>query len=123
LYVNGNRELIEEVIQPDAGGVPPNCAYTLNSPTIRLVGQYVANDLSDPAESIFTYYYENASGVLTPFSTGQTPLSASDALLVKAVGVRLMIRKSTALPVADTTLLNRVRLPNVFYNPPPSPSP
>jgi type II secretory pathway pseudopilin PulG len=123
LYVNARRELIEEVTQPDAGGVPPDCTYTQNAPTTRLVGQYVANDLADPAEAIFTYYYEEADGTLTAFPPEATPLSASDALLVEAVGIRLKIRKSTALPVADTTLVNRVRLPNVFYNPPPTPSP
>jgi hypothetical protein len=43
----------------------------------------------------------------------------SDALQVKAIGVRLSIRKDTSLSVADTTIENRVRLPNVYYNPPP----
>lgn len=123
LYVNADRELLEEVTQPDPGGSPPNCSYTQNPPTTRLVGQYVANDLSDPAQSLFTYYYEDANGTLVAFGPDRTPLSTADALLVEAVGIRLTIRKSTALPVAATTLLNRVRLPNVFYNPPPTPSP
>ncbi|GEM_PF-1345446 len=134
LYVDAKRELIEEVTQPNAGNTPPNCAYTQNAPTNRLVGQYVTNDLSDPTQAIFTYYYQDANGVLQPFcasaslpgcstSGDQTPLLTTNALLVKAVGIRLMIHKTTTLPIANTTLLNRVRLPNVFYNPPPSPSP
>jgi len=132
LFVNERRELIEEVTEPAAGSTtPPNCLYDYADPGLtrtRLVGQYVANDLNDPDHAIFTYYYDDGSGTLVQFSNQDapedlTPLSTSDALLVQAVGINLEIRKSTALPVAVTTLMNRVRLPNVYYNPPPSPSP
>jgi hypothetical protein len=118
LYVNAKKELIEEVTQPNSGNTPPSCLYTQNSPTTRLVGQYVANTASQP---IFTYYYDN-SGLPTAYTTTDTPLTTAQRLLVNAVGIRLAIRKDTNLNVAYTTLMNRVRLPNVYYNP-PSPSP
>jgi hypothetical protein len=120
LYVNAGTELIEEVTEPDSGVDPPDCgSYTEHAPTTRLVGQYVAND---PSEPIFTYWYDNA-GVPTAYTITDTPLDASKLLLVNAVGIELAIRKDTNLTVAHTTLMNRVRLPNVYYNPPPSPSP
>jgi type II secretory pathway pseudopilin PulG len=133
LYVDSKKELIEKVTQPAAGSTtPPDCVYdfvTASLTRTRLVGQYVANNLNDPAHALFTYYHDDGTGNLVQFTNGsdgspdETPLSTSNALLVEAVGINLEIRKSTALPVAITTLVNRVRLPNVFYNPPPSPSP
>ena len=51
------------------------------------------------------------------------PLSAANRLQVNAVGVTLSVRQSTNFHVPYTTLINRVRLPNVDYNPLPSPSP
>jgi hypothetical protein len=38
-------------------------------------------------------------------------------LTVEAVEVSLRIRKTTNAEIAPTTLINRVRLPNVFYKP------
>jgi hypothetical protein len=135
LYVNANKELIEEVTQPTSG-TPPTCTYPAvgSGTTRRLVGQYVANTLTNPTDSLFTYYYTDAGGDLAGFCRSasapgcsaigdQTPLTSANGLLVQAVGINLEIRKSTVLPVALTTLVNRVRLPNVYYNPPPSPSP
>ncbi len=121
VYVNADRELVEEVTEPSAG-TPPDCEYPSGpgSARVRLVGRYVANDLLDPAEAIFTYYYVDEEGQLVPFSTDDTPLVAADALLVKAVGVRLALRRDSLLPVPETVLVNRVRLPNVYYNPPPT---
>jgi hypothetical protein len=92
-----------------------------STPTrVRLVGRYVANAADEP---IFTYYTTDAAGALIPMSADLTPLTVENAMLVKAIGIELAIRKDTTLAVAHTTLENRVRLPNVFYNPPPSPSP
>jgi prepilin-type N-terminal cleavage/methylation domain-containing protein len=120
LFVTSDKELIEEVTQPNDGVSPPNCGdYTQYEPRTRLVGQYVANASDEP---IFTYYYDNG-GVPTAFTTADTPLDAADLLLVNAVGIELAIRKDTNLWVAHTTLMNRVRLPNVNYNPPETPSP
>jgi hypothetical protein len=84
-----------------------------------LVGRYVANP---PSEPIFTYFYDNA-GVSTAFSPSVTPLSSSNAFLVTAIRVQLSIRKAITQPVGRTTLVNKVRLPNIYYNPETSPSP
>ena len=111
--------LKEQIVAADAGGTPPSCTYT-GSYSTRLVGKYVANPASLP---VFTYYYDDASGNPLAFTTGQTPLSATNRLLVNAIGITLAIRATTNYNVPYTTLINRVRLPNVDYNPLPSPSP
>jgi prepilin-type N-terminal cleavage/methylation domain-containing protein len=120
LYIDSSDRLVENVTQPDGGSpepTPPNCTYT-GTPTTRLVGRYVANADDQP---IFTYYYDNA-GTLAAFDPSLTPLSSADGLLVSAIGIELAIRKDTSLYVNHTTLMNRVRLPNVYYNPIPSPT-
>lgn len=118
LYIDATSQLVEEVTAPDAGGTPPACAYS-GAPKVRLVGRFIANTASQP---LFTLYYDVA-GTPTAFTTADTPLSAANLLLVDAVGIRFSIRKSTSFVVAPTTVVNRVRLPNVDYNPLASPSP
>jgi prepilin-type N-terminal cleavage/methylation domain-containing protein len=121
IYVDGSSRLIEAIWEPTGGTPPSSCTYGAypGSPTrTRFVGRYVANTASEP---IFTYFYDNA-GTLTAYATSATPLSAANALLVKAVQVQLSIRKGTTLQVDRTTIVNTVRLPNVYYNPLPSPS-
>jgi type II secretory pathway pseudopilin PulG len=118
LYIDASDRLVEQVTAPDAGGSPPNCAYS-GSPTVRLVGRYIANT---PSQPVFTLY-RDVAGTPTAFSTADTPLSAANLLLVDAVGIRFSIRKSTTYVVAPTTVMNKVRLPNVDYNPLASPSP
>jgi type II secretory pathway pseudopilin PulG len=118
LYIDVTDRLVEQVTNPDAGGAPPSCAYT-GTPSVRLVGRYIANIASQP---VFTLYHEVA-GTPTAFTTSDTPLSAANLLLVDAVGIRFSIRKGTNFVVAPTTVVNRVRLPNVDYNPLASPSP
>ena len=100
-----NSELIEEVKKPDASSVPP--AYTYNgAATRRFVGRYVANTTSSP---IFRYYDVNGSELTA------APLSATDRLAARSVRITLSIRRATTFPVANTTLVNTVRLPNVDY--------
>jgi hypothetical protein len=111
--------LKEQVLSAAAGGTPPSCSYS-GSYSTRLLGKYVANSGSQP---VFTYYYDNASGTPTAFSTSVNPLSAANRLQVSMIGVTMAIRQSTNYSVPYTTLVNRVRLPNVDYNPLPSPSP
>ena len=126
IHVDVSVRLIESVWEPTSG-TPPTCTYSGNPmgtpPTgatdTRLVGRYVANTTSEP---IFTYYYDNA-GVLTAFTTTDTPLSAANSFLVTSVQIRLSIRKDTLQSVDRTTIVNKVRLPNVYYNPEESPSP
>jgi hypothetical protein len=109
--------LREQNLAADAGGVPPNCVYS-TAPVTRLLGKYVANPTTSP---VFTYWYDDATGNPVAFPQTSTPLVAADRLLVNAVGVTLSVRQSTNYKVPYTTLVNRVRLPNVNYNPPPSP--
>jgi len=105
IYVDVNSQLIEEVVKPDASSVPP--AYTYNgAPTRRFVGRYVANK---PSQPIFRFF-DSSGTELTA-----TPLSATDRLAINSVQITLAIRRSTTFPIADTTLVNTVRLPNVDY--------
>jgi hypothetical protein len=105
IFVDTTNQLIEEVVKPDASSVPP--AYTYNGAAARrFVGRYIANA---PSEPIFRFYDVDGNE-LTP-----TPLSSTDRLAVRSVKVTLSIRRATTFPVANTTLVNTVRLPNVDY--------
>ena len=102
IFVDGQNRLIEEVVAPT--GTAPNYTYT-SPPTVRAVGGHVAS-----TGTIFTYY-DSAGAALT------APLSSADLLKVKAVEVTLSIREPSSLSTPPVTLINRVRLPNVDYNP------
>jgi hypothetical protein len=105
IFVDTNSQLIEEVIKPNATSVPPNYTYT-GTPSRRFVGRYVANGAGQP---IFKYYDVDGNVLAT------TPLSSSDRLAVRSVEITLSIRRATAFPVANTTIVNHVRLPNLDY--------
>jgi hypothetical protein len=105
IFVDTDSQLIEEVLKPAASSVPPAYTYT-GTPTRRFVGRYVANAVSEP---IFRYYDVDGAELTS------TPLSSTDRLAVRSVKVTLSIRRATAFPVANTTLVNTVRLPNVDY--------
>lgn len=105
IYVDPSSQLIEEVVKPGVTSVPPAYVYT-GTPTRRFVGRYVANATSQP---IFRYYDTNGNELTA------TPLSATDRLAVYSVRITLAIRRATTLPIANTTLVNTVRLPNVDY--------
>ncbi len=104
---------------------PPTCTYpsTASSYKTRLVGKYVANPSNEP---VFTYYYDDATGAPTAFPQSATQtstgLAPSDMLLVDEVGLTLAIREANSYSAPYTTLVNRVRMPNIDYNPLPSPS-
>ncbi len=105
IFVDTDSQLIEEVVKPDASSVPP--AYTYNgAASLRFVGRYVGNPVSQP---IFRYF-DSSGAELTA-----TPLSDTDRLAVTSVQITLAIRRSTTFPIAATTLVNTVRLPNVDY--------
>lgn len=105
IYVDASSQLIEEVTKPAASSVPPNYTYTA-LPARRFVGRFVANPASQP---IFKYF--DTGGV----ELTAVPLSAADRLAVSSIQITLSIRKSTTFPIANTTLVNTVRLPNVDY--------
>lgn len=110
LYLDDGNRLIREITEPDEGSVAPNYTYT-GEASARILGFYVANPTDRP---IFEYFDESGEE-LAPDSSGELP--AADRVLVEAVGITLSIRRDTLLSVAPTTVLNRVRLPNVNYNP------
>jgi hypothetical protein len=107
IYVDSQHRLIEKVWDKDPASTAPNYTYNTTTPTTRLVGRYVANDASTP---IFTY----VDTTDTPL--GPAPLSATNLLGIKAVRLKLIVYRSTAFNKHSTTLVNRVRLPNVDYN-------
>jgi Prokaryotic N-terminal methylation motif len=105
IFVDSESQLVEEVTKPDAASVPPDYTFS-GTPARRFVGRYIANASDQP---IFRYF-DSSGDELTP-----TPLSATDLLAVTSVQITLSIRRSTSLPIASTTLVNTVRLPNVDY--------
>lgn len=103
IFIDADDRLVEEVIEP--AGTAPN--YTYGSPAeVRVVGSFVANEAS-----LFTYY-DKAGVQLT-----NIPLSDADRKKVHAIEVSISIRKESLEPTLATTLINRVRLPNVYYDP------
>jgi hypothetical protein len=110
IYVDSTSELIAQAWTPDATSVAPNYTYT-GTPVPRYVGRFVANTASQP---IFTFY--DTSGNQLPNGT----LSSTNLLAIYSVKVTLVVRKQTTLPLRPVTLVNRVRLPNVDYQPPSS---
>ncbi len=73
---------------------------------------------------VFTYYYDDATGNPVAFTdrpdaaVGRQPLAGE-----RGRDHARRSAQSTNYTVPYTTLINRVRLPNVDYNPLPSPSP
>jgi prepilin-type N-terminal cleavage/methylation domain-containing protein len=109
IFVDAENRIIEEVTQPDAGSAP-NYTYT-GAPSVRAVGSYVV-----PGTQIFTYqYFNETTSAFVALNT--LPLSADDRKLVESIEVRISIRKSSTAATPATTLVNRVRLPNVYYTP------
>jgi Tfp pilus assembly protein PilW len=106
IYVDSSNVLISQIWSPDANSVAPNYTYT-GSPSLRFVGRYIANPVSQP---IFEYYDINGAKLTTP-------LNAAGLLAVYSVKVTLSVRKQTTLPLRAVTVVNQVRLPNVDYQP------
>lgn len=108
IYIDSQNRLIEEVIAP--GGTAPNYTYT-STPKVRAVGRYVV-----PGTTLFRYqYFNQATQAFTELTN--VPLSSADRLLVQSVEITIPIRRSSLQASPATTLINRVRLPNVYYNP------
>jgi len=101
IYVDASDRIVEEILRPPYTGTPE----------IRVVGRYVAE------EDVFSYF-----GPDDPDTPGSEPpltipLDAAELLEIEAVEVNLSIRKTTNASMTPTTLINRVRLPNVDYQP------
>jgi len=106
IHVDDADRLIEEVWTADAGSVAPDYTYT-GEAQVRLVGRYLANTVADP---IFAYLDANGDVLAT------TPLSSADLIAVKAVRINLVVKKESGWSMRSTSLVNRVRLPNLDYN-------
>ena len=106
IFVDASSRLIEWVWTADAGSSSPNYTFT-GSPKVRFVGRYVANTAAEP---IFTYY--DSTGV----ALTATPLNATDLLSIRAVTVRLSVKRTTTETMNPVVMVNRVRLPNLDYD-------
>jgi hypothetical protein len=106
LSIDSQSRLIEQVWSADAGSTAPNYTYT-GAATVRLVGRYVANNATHPL-----FQYLDDGGNVLP----NTPLNATDLLAVDAVQIQLIVKRTVATPLNATTLINRVRLPNMDYD-------
>lgn len=105
-------QLKEQVLAAQSGGVPPSCTYS-GSYTTRVLAKSVSN-----GTPVFGYYYDDGSGAPVAFASSSVPLAATNRLLVEAVGITLLVNETTDPTVPATTITNRTRLPNVYYNPP-----
>jgi type II secretory pathway pseudopilin PulG len=110
---------------------PPNCKYgSATAPysgtwSTRLVGKYIVNGTSSciTPDPVFIYWYDDASGTPVYYPTPVASLTSAETLQVNAVGITFAVRQQTNFKVPCATLVNRVRLANVDYNPIPSPVP
>jgi prepilin-type N-terminal cleavage/methylation domain-containing protein len=111
IYVDDDRRLVEEITDPE--GVAPNYTYTSQA-HVRVVGRFVANE-----GPIFSYVDTDGNCLGgqggQPPCTMSGPLSSTDLLRISAIEVVISIRENGGPQPA--TLINRVRLPNVDYNP------
>ncbi|MCZ7536379.1 MAG: hypothetical protein M5T61_10995 [Acidimicrobiia bacterium] len=106
IHIDSEDRLIEEVWTADESSVAPDYTYT-DTPRVRFVGRYVDNSEAEP---LFTYLDANGA-VLSA-----TPLSPTDLLAVRAVRIGLVVKKESGWSMRSTSLVNRVRLPNLDYN-------
>lgn len=114
LYVDPSDHLVQEITLPDAPcALPSSCTYAATPTTTRILGYYVVNP-----STIFTYVNDvgvdmtSANGFTLPFVFPDPQL-----LSIDAVKISLTIRKQTNFQVPAATIVNRVRMPNVDYNP------
>jgi Tfp pilus assembly protein PilW len=106
LSIDSQSRLIEQVWTADVGSTAPNYTYT-GAATVRLVGRYVSNDATHP---LFEYLDDSDNAL------PNTPLNATDLLAIQAVQIQLIVKKSVSTQLNATTLINRVRLPNMDYD-------
>jgi type II secretory pathway pseudopilin PulG len=111
---------------------PPNCKYgSATAPytgtwSTRLVGKYIVNGTSSciTPDPVFVYWHDDALGNPVSYPTPVASLVYPTELLqVNAVGITFAVRQQTNFKVPCATIVNRVRLANVDYNPIPSPVP
>ncbi len=140
LYVDSttNPPVLKEQTISDANAAtdaPPSCHYGgATSPytgtwNTRLVGKYIVNGTASciTPDPVFVYWYDDGTGTPAaypnPTSDSVSLVIPAETLQVNAVGITFAVRQSTNYKVPCSTLVNRVRLANVDYNPIPSPVP
>ena len=114
IFVDPQFKLVEQTIAPTASTPCPPCWSYTGTPTVRIVGRWIANS---PTEPIFRFFDGTGAEI-----DGTTALDPTELKNVDSIEVMLMIRKSQRVG-KPTTLINRVRLPNVDWNPLAVPSP
>lgn len=115
LYIdstNPSEPVLTEIVQAPDDENATTAVFSTPAPAgkvkTRLVGRYILNGGSYTDAILI---YEQADGT----RVGPTPLTTTDAQNVRAITIKLKVRRSTSLSVAATTLETRVRLPNVIY--------
>lgn len=108
-FIDSQNRLVEETTPADSGS-GPNYTFT-GTTTLRMVGTYVVN--GPGPNPPFRFF--DVNNTLLAFDPSCACLSPADVVKVDAVGIRFSVRRSTNLSVQPTTIVNRVRLPNVDY--------
>ncbi len=107
-YVDSTNRLVEQVTA--AGGTAPNYTYT-GTPVTRSVTNNIV-----PTGAIFKYhYFSNTSQTFVELAS--VPLSQTDRDRVQSVEITISVQQPSGIGTPPATLVNRVRLANVFYNP------
>ncbi len=132
---SANPPVLKEQVISDVNptvDAPPTCIYGALSGGVwtgtyktRLVGKYIVNGTSSciTPDPVFIYWYDDAAENPVSYPTPVASLTATELLQVNAVGITFAVRQQTNFKVPCATLVNRVRLANVDYNPIPSPAP
>jgi prepilin-type N-terminal cleavage/methylation domain-containing protein len=116
VFVDPELRLVEQTVPPE-----PNPAYPCSptpcdpyvytaAPITRIVGRWVAN-----TGPLFRYWDD--SPVPQELGAGGVPLTDDELRNIKSIQIELAIRRTQSIGSKPTTLINRVRLPNVDYNP------
>jgi prepilin-type N-terminal cleavage/methylation domain-containing protein len=107
IFVDASNRLVERVTLP-TGAAPYTAASFSGTPIVRVVGSYVSG-----TAPIFKYIKTDG----TEWTASQTPLTAtSDLSSIGAVEVTIAIQKTSREFTTPTTLIDRVRLPNILNN-------
>lgn len=109
-YLDGNRQLIEELTRADSSSVAPDWTYTGAQYRRRVVARQVVVPTGS-GTPIFTYFSQSGASLNV---AGNVNTGIADASLsgVGDVQVRLSVRSGAARLATTTTLVNRVRLVN-----------
>lgn len=109
IFVDADNRLIEQITVADAGSAP-NYTYT-GTAVNKAVSSYVVPDVA-----IFKYQFFN-NDTLTFTDLTALPLSETDRARVQSVEITISMQQPSGINTPESTLVNRVRLSNIYYNP------